>query len=95
MKRSVSPDWAPVFFHDSSARSAVVPIASTRPPDAVAFEKASTVELKPHKLTNTLAFMFETRYPQHLTSYAASVETLQTDYIDCWTGLDKGFNGRP
>ena len=62
-------------------------------PDATAFEKASTVELKPHKLTNTLAFMFETRYPQHLTSYAASVETLQTDYLDCWSGLDKKFNG--
>lgn len=64
-------------------------------PDTTAFEKASTVELKPHKLTNTMAFMFETRYPQHLTSYAASVETLQTDYIDCWTGLDKKFNGTP
>ncbi len=64
-------------------------------PDATAFEKASTVELKPHKLTNTLAFMFETRYPQHLTSYAASVETLQTDYIDCWSGLDRKFTGAP
>jgi len=64
-------------------------------PDATAFEKASTIELKPHKLTDTLAFMFETRYPQHLTSYAASVETLQTDYIDCWAGLDKRFNGKP
>lgn len=64
-------------------------------PDATAFEKASTVELKPHKLTNTLAFMFETRYPQHLTAYAASVETLQTDYIDCWAGLDKKFTGKP
>jgi homogentisate 1,2-dioxygenase len=63
-------------------------------PDAAAFEKASTVELKPHKLTNTLAFMFETRYPQHLTSYAASVETLQTDYVDCWSGLDKKFTGK-
>ncbi len=31
-------------------------------PDATAFEKASTVELKPHKLTDTLAFMFETRF---------------------------------
>ncbi len=62
-------------------------------PDATAFEKASTVELKPQKLTNTLAFMFETRYPQHLTSYAASVETLQTDYIECWSGLDKKFTG--
>jgi homogentisate 1,2-dioxygenase len=64
-------------------------------PDATAFDKASTVELKPHKLTNTLAFMFETRYPQHLTSYAASVETLQSDYIDCWSGLDKKFTGKP
>lgn len=64
-------------------------------PDATAFEKASTVELKPHKLTDTLAFMFETRYPQHLTSYAASVETLQTDYIDCWAGLTKKFTGQP
>jgi len=64
-------------------------------PDATAYEKASTIELKPHKLTNTLAFMFETRYPQHLTSYAASVETLQTDYIDCWSGLDKKFTGKP
>jgi homogentisate 1,2-dioxygenase len=64
-------------------------------PDATAFEKASSVELKPVKLTNTLAFMFETRFPQHLTSYAASVETLQTDYIDCWSGLDKKFTGKP
>jgi homogentisate 1,2-dioxygenase len=64
-------------------------------PDATAFHKASTVELKPHKLENTLAFMFETRYPQHLTSYAANLETLQADYIDCWKGLDKSFNGRP
>lgn len=64
-------------------------------PDATAFEKASTVKLKPHKLTDTLAFMFETRYPQHLTSYAASVESLQTDYVDCWAGLDKKFTGKP
>ncbi len=64
-------------------------------PDATAFEKASTIELKPHKLTDTLAFMFETRFPQHLTSYAASVETLQTDYIDCWAGLAKKFTGAP
>ena len=32
-------------------------------PDADAFTKASTVELQPRKLTNTMAFMFETRYP--------------------------------
>jgi homogentisate 1,2-dioxygenase len=64
-------------------------------PDAAAFEKASSVELKPVKLTDTLAFMFETRYPQHLTSYAASIESLQNDYIDCWSGLDRKFTGTP
>jgi homogentisate 1,2-dioxygenase len=64
-------------------------------PDATAFAKASSEELKPHKLTDTLAFMFETRYPQHLTRYAAKLETLQPDYVDCWKGLEKKFDGRP
>ena len=64
-------------------------------PDAGGFEKASTVELKPHKLDNTMAFMFETRFPQLLTRYAAELETRQDDYIDCWTGLKKRFNGTP
>ena len=37
-------------------------------PDAQAFEHASNVELKPVKLTGTLAFMFETRFPQRVTA---------------------------
>ena len=37
-------------------------------PDVDAFEKASNVELKPHKLEGTLAFMFETRFPQRVTA---------------------------
>ena len=64
-------------------------------PDATAFEKASSAELKPHKLANTLAFMFETRLPQHLTRYAATLETLQADYADCWQGLARRFDGTP
>ena len=40
-------------------------------PRRQAFEHASNSELKPVKLTNTLAFMFETRFPQRLTQYAA------------------------
>jgi homogentisate 1,2-dioxygenase len=62
-------------------------------PDAQGFEKASRAELKPHKLEGTMAFMFETRFPQHLTHYAANLETLQSDYIDCWSDLKKRFNG--
>ncbi len=61
-------------------------------PDADAFNHASNVDLKPVKLTNTLAFMFETRFRQRVTKYAAALDTLQDNYIDCWTGLKKNFN---
>ena len=49
-------------------------------PDVDAFEKASNVELKPHKLEGTMAFMFETRFPQKVTAFAAQTESLQKDY---------------
>lgn len=64
-------------------------------PDHDAFEKASTVELKPVKLTDTMAFMFETRFPQMVTRYAAELETLQSGYINCWEGLERKFDGTP
>jgi homogentisate 1,2-dioxygenase len=62
-------------------------------PDKAAYERATQGELKPVKLTNTLAFMFETRFPQHLTKFAAELETLQENYADCWTPLAKQFSG--
>lgn len=61
-------------------------------PDAQAFEHASTVELKPVKLTGTMAFMFETRFPQRVTGYAASLPARQPDYSACWEGLKKRFD---
>ncbi len=64
-------------------------------PDAFGFEKASNSELAPMKLDNTMAFMFETRYPQMVTEFAAELSVLQDDYIDCWTGLDRKFDGTP
>ena len=64
-------------------------------PDATGYDKATSVELKPVKLDDTMAFMFETRFPQHLTRFSAEAETLQPDYADCWTGLKKRFNGTP
>ncbi|MBA5778756.1 homogentisate 1,2-dioxygenase [Stappia sp. F7233] len=64
-------------------------------PDTMGFEKASGAELQPMKLTGTMAFMFETRFPQHLTRFAAELDTLQDNYLDCWTGLKKRFNGTP
>ncbi|MCC4244861.1 homogentisate 1,2-dioxygenase [Stappia indica] len=64
-------------------------------PDAGGFEKASRAELKPQKLTGTMAFMFETRFPQHLTRFAAELDTLQDNYLDCWSQLKKRFDGTP
>lgn len=61
-------------------------------PDREGFDHASFGEQKPVKMTNTLAFMFETRFPQRVTAHAASVPTLQTNYADCWKGLEKRFD---
>ena len=62
-------------------------------PDMDAFEGASNSNLGPEKLENTMSFMIETRFPQHLTDYAANKAPLQDDYIDCWTSLKKKFDG--
>ena len=64
-------------------------------PDGPAFEGASNAPLKAEKLDNTMSFMFETRFPQHLTTFAAKEAPLQDDYIDCWTSLEKKFDGKP
>ena len=61
-------------------------------PDKDAFDKASHADLKPVKLTGTMAFMFETRFPQQLTEFAATLPTLQDDYADCWSGIEKNFD---
>jgi len=62
-------------------------------PDMEAFEKATKAELRPQKMENTMSFMFETRFPQHLTYFAATDQSLQKDYIDCWKSLKKNFSG--
>ena len=64
-------------------------------PDMEAFEKASNANLGPDKLDNTMSFMFETRFPQHLTAFAAKEAPLQDDYIDCWDSIQKKFDGTP
>ena len=61
-------------------------------PDRQAFDHASNGELKPVKLTGTMAFMFETRFAQRVTEYAAKSSALQDDYADCWKGLEKRFD---
>lgn len=64
-------------------------------PDAGAFENASNEEMKPVFLDNTMSFMIETRFPQHLTEFAAEEAPLQDNYMDCWDKIDKKFDGTP
>ncbi len=60
-------------------------------PDAEAFEKASQAELKPHKLENTLAFMFESRWRFRPTAFALGGGALDAKYAECWAPLKDRF----
>jgi homogentisate 1,2-dioxygenase len=61
-------------------------------PDMNAFEMASNAELKPHKLEGTLAFMFETRFAQRVTKFAAETTLLQQSYGDYGHALKRYFD---
>ena len=67
----------------SSLHNSMVPHG----PDSDAFEKATRAELKPHKLEDTLAFMFESRWAFRPTAFAMESGTLDTNYARCWAGL--------
>jgi homogentisate 1,2-dioxygenase len=61
-------------------------------PDAATFEKASSADLKPQYISDTLAFMFETRFVCKTTKFAMEAETRQPDYYECWQGLKANFD---
>ena len=62
-------------------------------PDAETFERASSAELAPRKVADTLAFMFETRLAVRPTRYALEEKILQHEYYECWQGLKRNFTG--
>jgi len=64
-------------------------------PDAETFERASNARLEPHKVKDTMAFMFETRYALRPTRRAIEAPELQQNYFECWQGLQKHFNDKP
>ncbi|MFC5718604.1 homogentisate 1,2-dioxygenase [Streptomyces gamaensis] len=64
---------------------------SAHGPDRDTFEKASAAELRPQKLEDGLAFMFETRWPITVTEQARTAEHLQRDYDRVWQGLERHF----
>jgi homogentisate 1,2-dioxygenase len=61
-------------------------------PDAATFEKASGSDTsKPQQITDTMAFMFETRTVIRPTQFALGLPQLQNDYAQCWQGLRSHF----
>tara|TARA_A100000171_G_C2133853_1_gene148595 strand:+ start:1452 stop:2804 length:1353 start_codon:yes stop_codon:yes gene_type:complete len=62
-------------------------------PDAGTFDRASSEDTtRPRKVTDTLAFMFETRVPLLPSDDAINSLLRQRDYDLCWQGLDRHFN---
>ncbi|HEY9236769.1 MAG TPA: homogentisate 1,2-dioxygenase [Phenylobacterium sp.] len=58
-------------------------------PDRESYENAVAVELAPHKIDNTMAFMFESRWAIFPTRFATETPLAQLDYDDCWSGFAK------
>ncbi len=58
-------------------------------PDADSTRKAMEADLKPTKIDDTLAFMFESRAIIHTSKFAMEGGLLQDDYDACWTGFEK------
>jgi homogentisate 1,2-dioxygenase len=62
-------------------------------PDAHTFERASREDTsQPQQITNTMAFMFETRAVIRPTQTALESRHLQRDYQHCWNGIQKHFD---
>jgi homogentisate 1,2-dioxygenase len=64
---------------------------SAHGPDAETWERATKAQLKPHKIEDTMAFMFESRFAMRLTRYAMESSELQHDYFEGWQGLNRHF----
>jgi homogentisate 1,2-dioxygenase len=58
-------------------------------PDAESYRRATAADLKPVKLEDTLAFMFESRWVIRPTRAAMELPGLQSDYDQSWHGFEK------
>jgi homogentisate 1,2-dioxygenase len=62
-------------------------------PDADTFARASAADLSlPSRMTDTMAFMFETRNVIRPTRFALESAQLQHEYYRCWQDLPKVFD---
>ncbi|KQN80144.1 homogentisate 1,2-dioxygenase [Sphingomonas sp. Leaf62] len=58
-------------------------------PDQASYDKAVAADLKPHRIADTMAFMFETRHVVKPSRWAMASSTMQLDYDEVWTGFAK------
>ena len=71
---------------------------SAHGPDLASYEQAIAAKLQPHKIENSLAFMFETCYVLVPTAFALETPALQPDYDAVWNGFrvsDEAAGSRP
>ncbi|HEX9173294.1 MAG TPA: homogentisate 1,2-dioxygenase [Telluria sp.] len=65
-------------------------------PDAATFDKASSADTSvPHKVADTMAFMFETKQVLCPTAQAIASPQRQGNYTDCWAGIARNFRPQP
>src|SRR5687767_8005092 len=62
---------------------------SAHGPDLATYKNATEMELKPHKIVDTLAFMWESRWVWRPTKFALEARELQKDYDKVWDGFKK------
>jgi homogentisate 1,2-dioxygenase len=58
-------------------------------PDRATYDAAVAADLKPHRIDDGLAFMFESRWAIRPTRFAAETPLAQPDYDACWAGFEK------
>lgn len=62
---------------------------SAHGPDAASYATAVAAELRPHRIVDTMAFMFESRSLIRPTRWAMETPLLQGDYDACWQDFPK------
>ena len=56
-------------------------------PDRATYEAAIAADLQPHRISGTMAFMFESRWLIRPTRHALESDLLQPDYDEAWAGF--------
>lgn len=65
---------------------------SAHGPDNATTRQAIAADLKPHKIDQTMAFMFETGRVLRPSRFALDCPQLQRDYDSCWSAMQKTFD---